>query len=271
MELKNLETCVKEVRTLDVGEKNISEGVEIAKKRQQQDTPEPDTLRVAKVNRLPTEPAPVLQPMNRPLIDGSVDFKVGEQGNPANWFRASLAHNGRDLAVMFQVSDASPWKNGQGQFTHAFIGGDCVDLQLDVPGRGPIRILAANVGGKNTVIYWQSKADQKENPMTYMVGNNAANATVFDVVKRLDSAKVLVDTGINTYTVLLTIPLKDIGLDKVVGGKITGMVGVIYSDPSGTNRASRLYWHNKKTGLVSDVPSEARLDSKLWGTIELDK
>ncbi|HBC87586.1 MAG TPA: hypothetical protein DCZ94_11570 [Lentisphaeria bacterium] len=271
MEVKNLETCVKEVKTLNVGDKDIAEGVEIAKKRQQQAVPEPDTLRVAKVNKLPTEPAPVLQAMNRPLIDGSVDFKVGEPGNPAVWWRASLAHNNKDLAVMFQVSDSSPWKNGQGQFTHAFIGGDCVDLQLDVPGRGPIRILAASVGGKNTVTYWQSKASQKENPMTYMVGNNVANATEFDVVKRLDSAKVAVDAGINTYTVLLTIPLKDIGLDKAIGSKITGVLGVIYSDPSGTNRAMRLYWHNKKTGLVSDVPSEARLDSKLWGMIELDK
>ncbi|MFA6293504.1 MAG: FlgD immunoglobulin-like domain containing protein [Victivallales bacterium] len=270
MEVKNVDTCVKEVKTLDIGQKDIAEGVEIAKKRQQQEVPEPVTLRVAKVNSLPSEPAPVLQPLNRTLIDGSVDFKVAEPGNPSIWWRASLAHNGKDLAVMFQVSDDSPWKNAQGQFTHAFIGGDCVDLQLDVPGRGPVRILAANVGGKNTVVYWQSKSAQKENPMTYMVGNNAANATEFDVVKRLDSAKVMVDTGINTYTVLIKIPLKDIGLDKALGGKINGVVGVIYSDPSGTNRAMRLYWHNKKTGLVSDVPSEARLDSKLFGTIELD-
>ena len=271
MEVKNLETCVKIVKELDVKDKEITEGVEIAKKRQQQEMAEPETIRIAKSNKIPDAPVPVLHPMNRPLIEGAVDFKVTEQGNPANWFRASLAHNGKDLVVMFQVSDASPWKNGQGQFTHAFIGGDCVDLQFDVPGRGPIRILAASVGGKNSVTYWQKKSDQKENPMTYMVGNNAANATEFDVVKRLDSAKVAVDAGINTYTVLLRIPLKDIGLDKALGSKIKGVVGVIYSDPSGTNRASRLYWHNKKTGLVSDVPSEARIDDKNFGTIEMDK
>lgn len=271
MEVENLDTCVKEEKTLNIASADIAKGANIAKERQQQDVPEPETLRIAKINRPPTAAAPVLHPQNLPLINGGVDFKVAERGNPSRWFRASLAHNGRDLFAMFQVADDSPWKNGSGQFTHGFIGGDCVDLQLDVPGRGPIRLLVANIGGKDTAVYWQNKADKKVNPMIYMVGNNVANATNFDVVKRLDSAKISVDKGINTYTVLLRIPLKDLGLDKTLGDKLKGMVGVIYSDPSGTNRAVRLYWHNKKTGLVSDVPSEARLDVKNWGTVEVDK
>jgi len=28
----------------------------------------------------------------------------------------------------------------------------------------------------------------------------------------------------------------------------------------------RVYWHNKATGLVSDLPSEAELRPDLWGT-----
>ena len=46
---------------------------------------------------------------------------------------------------------------------------------------------------------------------------------------------------------------------------------MIYSDQAGTNRVSRLYWHNKNTGLVADVPSEARLEPKRWGPIDIDR
>ena len=271
MALNNLDTCARETRTLAVTEAQLAASARILAQRRQQNVRESDSLRVARVKALPAEPAPVMLADSTPLIDGGVDVRVAEEGNPAQWFRASLAQDGRSLAVMFQVADPSPWKNAAGQYTHAFIGGDCVDVQLDVPGRGPIRLLAAPVGGKPTAIYWQKQAAVPENPITYAVGNNTANAQSFAVNKRLDKAVVKAATGFNAYTVLVTVPLAELGLDKAVGEKITGQVGVIYSDPSGANRASRLYWHNKKTGLVSDVPSEARLDPQYWGPIDVDK
>jgi hypothetical protein len=205
-----------------------------------------------------------------PLITGAVDARVTEAGNPAQWFRAALAHNGRDLAIMFQVADPSPWMNAAGAYTHAFIGGDAVDVQLNVPGRGPIRLLAASVGGKPTAVYWQAESDTEENAITYAVGNNVVNATKFPVMRRLDSAKVKVDKGFNAYTCLVTVPLAELGLVPGSAEALTGVVGVIYSNPAGDNRAARLYWHNKKTGLVSDVPSEARLTPQEWGPISID-
>ena len=271
MTLNNLDTCVKETRTLDVTAAQLAESARIIAQRRQQTVREPDSLRITHVRSLPTGPAPVMQSDSQALIEGATDVRVSESGNPAQWWRAALAHDGRNLAIMFQVADPSPWKNGAGQFTHAFIGGDCVDVQLDVPGRGPIRLLAAPIAGKPTAIYWQKTAEQAENPISYAVGNNVANAESFAVVKRLEKATVKAATGFNSYTVLITVPLAELGLKSGTEQKLTGVVGVIYSDPSGANRAARLYWHNKNTGLVSDVPSESRLDTKHWGTISLDK
>jgi len=271
MTLNNLDTCAKETRVLDVTTEQLAASAQILAQRRQQEVREPDSLRITHVRSLPTEPAPLLQSDSQTLIEGATDVRVSESGNPAQWWRVCLAHDGRTLAIMFQVADPSPWKNGAGQFTHAFIGGDCVDLQLDVPGRGPIRLLAAPIAGKPTAIYWQKTADPAENPLTYAVGNNAANAESFAVVKRLEKATVKAAVGFNTYTVLITVPLAELGLKSGTEQKLTGVVGVIYSDPSGANRAARLYWHNKNTGLVSDVPSESRLDTKHWGTISLDK
>ena len=204
---------------------------------------------------------------DQPVIAGGSDFVIKERGDAARWFRAALAHDGKDLAVMWQVADASPWKNSANRFTHAFIGGDCVDLKLEVPGRGPLRVLVAPLDGKNAVVYFQNKAATKANSVTYMVGNNPANATVLDVVQRLATATAKSNVGIGGYSVLLRVPLAELGIAPEKVSELKGTVGVIYSDPTGTNRVARMYWYDKATDLVSDVPSEARLNPAPWGDI----
>ncbi len=271
MEVTGLDSCVKTALPLDVSAENIAQGARVVQERQQQSVAEPERVAIARLRALPREPAPVMQPLSRPLIEGVVDVQVAETGNPARWWRAALAHDGRNLAIMYQVADPSPWRNGEGRFTHLFIGGDAVDLQLDVPGRGPIRLLAASLAGKPVAAYWQQQAETAENPTTYAVANNDANAQRFAVVRQLPGAKVATSVGIGTYTVLVTVPLADLGLDSALGATLRGVVGVIFSDPSGNNRAARLYWHDKQTGLVSDVPSEARLQPNRWGPIVVDK
>ena len=268
-QLLGLDSTRKNTLKLDVTAPQITEGTRIAAARRTAGNVEPQQLQVARVAALPT--APVDADSSGELMAGAPTFAVAEEGDATRRFRASLAHDGKNLAVMWQVNDSNPWRNGEGRFTHAFIGGDAVDLKLQVPGRGEMRVLGAPVGGKNTVVFWQKTAAQKENPQTYVVGNNAANAQSFDVVKRLESAKIAVGQGINGYSVLLTIPLAELGLDAATPGDIKGVVGVIFSDPAGKNRASRLYWHDKKTGLVSDVPSEAQLNPASWGRIVLEK
>lgn len=271
MEVTGLETCVKETRTLIVDEAAIRQGVAIAQERRSTQVAEPPRLRIAAVRALPSAPVPVMQPLSKPLIEGAVDVKVSAPGNPSTWWRAALAISGQDLVVMWQVADTSPWRNGEGQFTHAFIGGDAVDVQLNIPGRGPVRILGAKIGGENTVVYWQQQAAAGEHAITYSVPNNPGNATSFPLVRRLESATLQVLTGFNAYSALLRIPLADIGMSDIRGQEITGLVGVIYSDPSGSNRASRVYWHDKETGMVNDVPTEARLVPQRWGPIDIDR
>lgn len=271
VEITGLETTRKEDRAITLTEKQVTEGIQLAEKRLSSAPKEPEVLTIAKVAKLPTNPASPETSLTQTLIDGAETTRVQESGDPTRWFRVALAQDGNNLAIAYQVNDANPWKNGEGRFTHAFIGGDSVDLKLDIPGRGLVRLLTAPVGGKNTVIYWQQKAAQQENPTTYVVNNNGANAQHFDVVKRLDSAKAQVEVGSGKYSVLVTVPLAEIGLDPSKVTAMKGIAGVIFSDPSGTNRASRLYWFDKGTGLVSDVPSEAKLNSSAWGNILIAK
>jgi hypothetical protein len=269
MEVLGLETTRKSTVTLQITQAQIDEGAKIAAARRLAAGEEPASLAISRVAALPTAPPPAGQPDDQPLVAGAPEVRVTAQGDPSRWWRLALVHDGTTLALAWQVADDSPWKNGEGRFTHAFVGGDAVDLKLDVPGRGPMRLLAAPVGGKNVAVYWQQKAAQPDNPITYTVPNNPRNARAFDVVRLLPNATVKADVGFAGYSVLVTVPLADLGLDPKAAGKLNGLAGVIFSNSAGNNRLARLYWHDKATDLVSDVPSEAGVEPRRFAPITL--
>lgn len=267
MEVRALDTVRKATIPLQVTQAQIDAGTRIATERMRVAGVEAPELTIARVAKLPTAPPAAGLADDQPLLAGVPEVRVVAAGNPARWWRLALAHDGTTLAMLWQVADDSPWKNGEGRFTHAFVGGDGVDVKLDVPGRGALRVLAAPVGGQNVAAYWQQKATQKGNPITYTVPNNPGNARPFDIVRLLPNAQVKVETGFAGYSVLVTVPLADLGIDPAAMTKLGGIAGVIYSNSAGTNRLARLYWHDKQTDLVSDVPSEAGLDPRRWGPI----
>ena len=271
MEVLGLETCRKQQLKLEVTAEQIEAGQKIAAAQTETGGSEAKELTIARVAALPAGAVAGDLPKDQPLLAGVPEVLVKERGDASRWWRAALAHDGKDLMIVWQVADASPWKNGEGRFTHAFIGGDCVDVKLDVPGRGLLRLLVAPIEGKDTVVYFQQKAEVKDNPVTYIVGNNAANATNLDVVKRLPTATARSMASAAGYSVTLRVPLADLGLEVAKVSSLKGVIGVIYSDPTGTNRVTRLYWSDKQTDQVSDVPSEARIESARFGPIIIGK
>ncbi len=271
LEVRGLDSTRKQTMKLTLTNELLAKGMKIAEASKKSAYAEPEVLTIARVDSLPNSAPKPDTTIDQSLIGALPAARIQEAGDPIRWFRVSMARDDKNLVVAYQVNDSSPWKNDEGRISHAFIGGDCVDLQLDVPGRGPIRLLAAPILGENTAVYWQKTAETKDNPTTYVVANNQANAQDFDIVRRLPKSRVRVEVGMGKYTVLITTPLSELGLDTVEATEIKGMAGVIFSDPTGTNRASRLYWHNKETGMVSDVPTEASLKPAQWGTIKLEK
>ena len=65
----------------------------------------------------------------------------------------------------------------------------------------------------------------------------------------------------------LRIPLSLVGLRPQRGGTLRGDVGVLRGQNGAT--VARVYWSNKATAIVSDVPSEAALAPQNWGVIEM--
>ena len=83
----------------------------------------------------------------------------------------------------------------------------------------------------------------------------------------LDGAVIKQSSRISGYSALVTVPLAELRPDPSAVSTTRGAVGVIFSDPAGNNCAARVYWFDKNTTLVSDVPSEAPTVPKHWGRI----
>jgi hypothetical protein len=65
----------------------------------------------------------------------------------------------------------------------------------------------------------------------------------------------------------LSVPLATLGLAARAGIELRGDLGVLRGD--GVRTVQRLYWQNKATSTVSDVPEEASLKPHLWGRIRI--
>ena len=87
-----------------------------------------------------------------------------------------------------------------------------------------------------------------------------------DRVDVLADAKVNVVRNRGSYVVEAAVPLATLGFNPESGKSYKLDMGVIFSDAKGDNRAARVYWANKATGLVNDVPGEIMASPEMWGT-----
>jgi len=52
--------------------------------------------------------------------------------------------------------------------------------------------------------------------------------------------------------------------------RLRGDFGVLFGNDAGEITTLRSYWSNQNTSIVSDVPSEASLEPRQWGTFVLE-
>ena len=90
-----------------------------------------------------------------------------------------------------------------------------------------------------------------------------------DSVTLVPDAKAAIQRGGDSYTVELCVPLAALGFKPEAGRDYKADLGAVFSDATGTDRAARVYWSNKATGLVNDVPGEIMAQPNLWGTAQV--
>ena len=193
--------------------------------------------------------------------------------------RGALAVDAANLYAAWEVKgDANPMVNGGKDFTQLFVTGDSVDLQLGTnpgadpkrgePALGDLRLLVSVMDNKPVAVLYRWKtaaADKKPVVFTCPWRQHAV-----DSVTLLTDATVSIQRAGDGYKVELAVPLAALGFKPEAGKEYKADLGAVFSDATGNNRAARVYWSNKATGLVNDVPGEIMASPNLWGTARVE-
>ncbi|MGB8356060.1 MAG: hypothetical protein WCD79_19330 [Chthoniobacteraceae bacterium] len=132
--------------------------------------------------------------------------------------------------------------------------------------RGDERLLVSQVGGKTRALLYRpvvpGTAEKDKVPF-----NAPWHGITMDQVADVSDQVELASDGSGNYEI--AVPLTVLGLDPKPGMSIKGDIGILRGN--GKQTTQRVYWTNKATAIVSDVPSEAELTPALWGTWEFGK
>lgn len=211
-----------------------------------------------------------------PTVDGKLDDWAGaswvtvdkRSESQGDWGRSeakaqgALAISGDRLYAAFRTGDRDLLRNDGSNRPLLFKTGGALDLMLDaVPGGE--RLLVTQVAGKTAAMLYQPQSvGGKITPFEFA---SPLRTLRFDRVEDVTSQVVLATDGKGNYE--YSVPLALLGLSAAPGRTRHGDLGLLRGN--GFQTLQRVYWHNKATGLVSDIPSEAELTPQLWGTWEI--
>lgn len=202
------------------------------------------------------------------MIDRSGTAAYFDSGSKPYDITASLAVSGDRLAAAFRTNLKDLLRNS-GQLPLAlFKNGGCLDIMIGAnpdanpdrrdPVEGDIRLLVTLVENRPRAVLYRAVVPGTKEPVPFSSPSRTITLDeVVDVSDKLEFATG--DDGIFE----LSVPLHVLGLKPQKGMKIKGDVGILRGN--GVSTLARVYWSNKATGIVSDVPSEAQLTPALWG------
>ncbi len=214
--------------------------------------------------------------------------KIGNWGRRENITRASLAIAGDKLYAIWQTHDQKLLNNSGESLNNLFKCGGALDLMIGVdptanasrrkPVRGDQRVLITRVGDQTTAVLYQPVDPISQSPAVEF--GSPLRTIRFDRVEviseRVEFASASVkdleadeDGNVIRTTYEVAIPLQLLSFKPKSGTEYKFDIGILRGD--GRQTLQRAYWHNKASGMVSDIPSEAELIPALWGTVRLQR
>jgi len=171
------------------------------------------------------------------------------------------------LLKWYVAKDTSPFTNNGKDWTSLFKTGDACDLQIASPALGSCRYLITMFEDKPAVVRFRydAKDASADQGVTY---KSPVSQVLVPVVERLP-IEPRVERGADWYTVQVAIPWNVLGIVPKGGTKIPAELGVLRSDPTGTQTARRDYWHSGLSGMVNDVPTEVKPTAN-WGALSIE-
>jgi hypothetical protein len=244
--------------------------------------PEEKTITVAD-SHSSHDPNAVYKTMSVPLLDTppTVDGNLSDWPSDTQW--VDIGNRGQGAICIANDRLYAAWKTNQpdllknagGQLPFLFKSGGALDLMLSTgslqrrsfaPQEGDLRLLATMVNGKiQAALYQPVKPDaSKDQAVTFA---SPVGSVTFDSVTDVSDQVQVAQQG-NNYE--LSVPLDVLGLDRQKlrpGRTFRGDIGLLRGE--GGQTVERVYWSNEDTAIVSDVPSEARLQPANWGELHL--
>lgn len=200
-------------------------------------------------------------------------------GNAKEWPKErtegfALAYDDERLYVLFQgQDDRATFENKGANPMELFKTGDVVDVMLQTdssaaPTRmsaesGDMRLSFSIYEGKPVCVRYDFVVPGYKGERVPF--SSPWRTTWCDRVGFIDAAKIQIQRRNGYFTLEASVPLTDIRLSPKKLGSTRGDVGRVMSDDSGTRATRRVYWANKNTAILSDLPSEAALQPDLWG------
>jgi hypothetical protein len=181
---------------------------------------------------------------------------------------AAVAVSGGKLYAFFRTGEKDLLRNSGETPNAPFKNGGALDIMIGAnpkadanrgkPAEGDLRLLVTVVKKKTLALLYRAVVPGTKEGVPF----SSPWRTI--TIDRVDDVSAEVEFAADEGNFEIAIPLEKLGLKPANGQTIRGDIGILRGD--GTQTVQRVYWSNKATGITADVPSEAELTPKLWGT-----
>ena len=181
----------------------------------------------------------------------------------------ALTISGDRLYAAYRTGNEQLLQNSGEVPTAPFKTGGALDLMIGtnadadpkrtVPVAGDVRLIVTMVKDKPLAVLYRAVVAGATEKVPF---SSPWRTITFDEVRDVsDQIQLAGEKGDYEFS----IPLSVLGLKPQAGQELRGDIGVLRGN--GMQTTARVYWSNKATGIVSDVPSEAMLTPQLWGRL----
>ncbi|MGE9290005.1 MAG: hypothetical protein ACQKBT_03385 [Puniceicoccales bacterium] len=244
-------------------------------------------------------PEMIITRMRNPVtIDGNLDewpeadwtviqrlrVSSGFRGRVVDYITSAMTYDDENLYVTLRSYAGNPILNEGGPLSELFSTGGGLDIHLATkdpstgrkePVEGDVRILISKVKRDIVAARFRPIDLESPNPEVYY---SSVGVTTIDRIDDISNEVQVGESQVtlpildgrkqHTYEQLeVAIPFSVIGWDPKELPETIGDIGILIGNDGRTTQ--RIYWHNQATGLVSDLPGEARLQPHMWGPIKL--
>jgi hypothetical protein len=181
----------------------------------------------------------------------------------------AVAFTNDTLYAAWKTNDAKLLSNSSSNANLLFKGGGALDLMIGTnrdadmnrnqPVAGDLRLLITRVKGQPRATLYRAVVPHAPAAQEVLF-ESPVGKVLFDEVRDVSTQIKLAQRGANYE---ISVPLQLLGMKPEQESTILGDIGVLRGD--GSQTIQRLYWNNLNTAIVSDIPSEARLQPINWG------